>query len=56
MPEIRKLLRLTPSVFAVSIPARYKKTLNLLPGDYVEISLFDSRTLAVRRHLKPEKI
>jgi len=56
MAEIRKLLRLSKSAFAVTLPKKYRERLGLKFKDYVEVSLFDSKTIAVRRHQKPKKI
>ena len=56
MPEIRKLLRLAPNAYAVTIPAKYRKTLNLGYGDYVDIHLMTKDFLVVRKHAKPGKI
>lgn len=55
MPELRKLLRLTKSAFAVTLPVRYRKRLRLKDGDYVEVSLHTKDTIAIRRHKAPEK-
>ena len=56
MPEIRKLLRLTKNAYAVTIPAKYRKTLKFGFGDYVSIHLLDRETLAIKRHPGPDKI
>lgn len=56
MPEIRKLLRLAPNAYAVTIPAKYRKTLGLKFGDYVSIGLQNSKTIGIQRHKAPEKL
>ncbi len=56
MPEIRKLLRLAKNAYAVTIPAKYRKTLKFGFGDYVSIHLLDQKTLAIRKHEAPDKI
>lgn len=56
MPEIRKLLRLAPNAYAVTIPSKYRKTLGLVFGDYVLFSLQNSKTISIQRHKAPEKI
>ena len=56
MPEIRKLLRLSKSAFAVTLPAKYRRSLDLGFGNYVVISQLDEKTIAVRKHQGPEKI
>lgn len=56
MPEIRKLLRLAPNAFAVTIPAKYRKALKLGFGDYVSVHLLNLTTLAIRKQEKPKKI
>ena len=55
MPEIRKLIRLTPRCFAITIPAKYARALAFKFGDYVEISMSDLLELTVRRHEAPKK-
>lgn len=55
MPEIRKLLRLSKSAFAMTIPTKYRKVLKLEEGDYLIVSLWDDNTLKVRRHKAPKK-
>lgn len=49
MTEIRKLLRLTKTTFAVSLPDKYRKTLKLGTGNYVQISLYDDKTILIRK-------
>ena len=56
MAEIRKLLRLAKSAYAVSIPSKYRKHLKLGFGNYVSIHLLNSKTLAIRKHEGPDKI
>lgn len=56
MPEIRKLLRLAKNAYAVTIPAKYRKTIGLQFGDYVSIHLQNSKTLGIQRHKPPAKI
>jgi antitoxin component of MazEF toxin-antitoxin module len=55
MPELRKLLKLTQHAYAVSLPRKYREQLKLESGDYVEVYLFDSKTIAVRKHGKVAK-
>lgn len=55
MPELRKLLRLSKSGYAITIPAKYREALGLKEGDYVVISLWDKNTLRVRRQKAPSK-
>lgn len=55
MPELRKLLRLSKSGFAFTIPKKYLEALKLKFGDYVEISLWNGKTLKVKRHAPPKK-
>ena len=56
MPELRKLLRLAKNAYAVSIPAKYRKSLGFGFGDYVSIHLLDKKTLGIRKEKAPEKI
>lgn len=55
MPELRKLLKLSKSGFAMTIPTKYKESLGLKDGDYLVISLWDKNTLRVKRHKAPTK-
>ena len=55
MPELRKLLRLSKSGFAMTIPTKYKEALGLKEGDYLIISLWNKTTLKVKRHKAPTK-
>lgn len=55
MPELRKLLHLTPKAAAVTLPHKYLKELGIKFDDYLEVSLLDLNTIAVRRHAPPEK-
>ena len=55
MPELRKLLHLTPNSAAVTLPIKYLKELNIKFDDYLEVSLLDTKTIGVRRHAPPEK-
>ncbi len=55
MPELRKLLRLSKSGFAMTIPTKYRKALGLKEGDYLTISLWDKNAIKVRRHKPPRK-
>lgn len=50
MAEIRKLIRLSKSAFAITLPAKYRETLKLGFRDYVEVSLHDEKTIAIRKH------
>lgn len=54
MPEIRKLLRLAPNAFAVTIPAKYRKALGLGYGNYVAIYLLSDKTIGIQKVGKPE--
>ena len=56
VPELRKLLRLTKDTFAITLPPKYRKALELGPGDYVSLSLLDLKTLVIRRQEPPKKI
>ena len=51
MAELRKLLRLSKNAYAITIPAKYRRTLKLGFKDIVEVSLRDSKTLVVRKHI-----
>lgn len=55
MPELRKLLRLSKSGFAMTIPTKYKTALGLKEGDYLVVSLWNGNTLKIRRHEPPKK-
>jgi len=55
MTELRKLLRLSKSGYAMTIPTKYKKAMGLKEGDYLAVSLWDKKTLKVRRHKAPKK-
>jgi len=55
MPELRKLLHLTPNSAAVTLPIKYLKELDVKFDDYLEVSLLDTKTIGVRRHAPPEK-
>lgn len=55
MPELRKLLRLSKSGYAITIPTKYREAMGLREGDYVVISLWNKSTLKVRRQKAPTK-
>lgn len=55
MPELRKFIRLTENTYAVTIPSKYWRELELSFGDYVEVSLIDTETVGIRKHTKPTK-
>ena len=55
MPELRKFIRLTQNTYAVTIPSKYWRELKLTFGDYVEVSLIDTETIGIRKHIKPER-
>ena len=55
MTEIRKLLRLNPKTFAVTIPKQYAAALSLSINDYVEVLLIDPETIGIRKLGKPRK-
>ena len=50
MVEIRKLLKLAKFAYAVVLPRKYREALKLGFQDYVEVSLHDARTIAIRKH------
>jgi hypothetical protein len=47
--EIRKTLKFTRTL-GITLPKRYSDALGLRWRDYVEISLLDKDTIAIRRH------
>ena len=49
MSEVRKLIQLSPSTFAISLPKRYAEHLKAKKGDYLEVSLWDEGTLAISK-------
>jgi len=55
MAVLRKLLRLTKHAYAVTLPRPLREVLKLVSGDYVEVSLYDQKTIAVRKHQGPVK-
>lgn len=55
MSEIRKLLRLTPNAYAVTLPNKYREALKLGFRDHVVISLLDAKTIAIRKLAFTEK-
>ena len=55
MLKLIKLIRLNKSSYVVTIPEKYRKTLGLEFGDYMEAFLTDSRTFSVRKHIGLEK-
>ncbi len=56
MPELRKLLRLSKSAYAMTIPTKYRNALGLKEGDYLIVSLWDKTTLKIKRHKAPKNI
>lgn len=56
MIEIRKLLKLAKNAYAVTLPRKYREALKLGFQDYVEISLLDDKTIAVRKHMIDKKL
>lgn len=50
MSELRKLLRLAKSAYAITIPTKYREHLGLKFGDYIEIELLNSETITVKKH------
>lgn len=55
MSEIRKLFRLAPNAYGITIPAKYRKYMDLGFGDYVEIYCFADKTLTIKKHILPKK-
>jgi len=55
MPELRKLLHLTPQSAAVTLPIKYLRALGIKFDDYLEVSLMDKDTVGIRRHKAPDK-
>ncbi len=55
MAQLRKLLKLSKSSFALTIPVIYRKALDLRFGDYVEVALQDEKTITIRKHGKVTK-
>jgi hypothetical protein len=55
MSELRKLLRLTSNAYAVTIPTKYRKAMQLGPGNYVEMFLVENKTLIIKKHKELEK-
>ena len=55
MAVIRKLLRLNPKTFAVTLPKQYTSALSLSINDYVEVLLIDPETIGIRKLGKPRK-
>ena len=55
MPELRKLIHLTKSVAAVTLPRKYLEALDVKFDSYLEVSLVDQKTIAVRKHSPPQK-
>ena len=56
MSELRKLLKLTNSTYAVTLPNKYLEVLELKTGDFVDVSLFNKKTIAVRKQTRLEKL
>jgi bifunctional DNA-binding transcriptional regulator/antitoxin component of YhaV-PrlF toxin-antitoxin module len=56
MTELRKLIRLTESAYAVTIPKKYREALKVGQGNYLEISMYDRETLMLRKSPEPKKI
>ena len=54
MIEVRKLLQLSKSTFAVSLPNKDAKHLKAVKGDLIEVVLWDNETILIRK-LKLEK-
>ena len=50
MTELRKLIRLAESAYAVTIPKKYLEALKLGKGNYLEISMYDKNTLLLRKN------
>jgi len=55
MYQLRKLLRLSKSGFAITIPRKYLQALELKFGDYVEIKLWKKGVLTVKKHVLNQK-
>ena len=54
MSEIRKLLQLSTSTFAVSLPKKDAKHLNVNKGDLIEVIIWDKESIMIRK-LKYQK-
>ena len=55
MPELRKLIHLTKTAAAVTLPRKYLEALDVKFDSYLEVSLLDQETIAVRKHSPLEK-
>jgi len=49
MSEIRKLLQLSTSTFAVSLPKKDASFLKVNKGDLIEVKIWDDETLLIRK-------
>ncbi len=49
MPELRKLIKLNPITFAITIPVKYRVFMGLQVGDYVQISMGENQQLILRK-------
>lgn len=47
---LRKVLNFR-TILGITIPKHYTKALDLNPGDHIQLSLLDGKTLVIKKHI-----